>query len=149
MVQKRSKPPVGEPKRRGRPRAYQPEVALDRALDLYPDYVPARSGRGVLLARLGKRDAALSDAREALRRDTKTPTLYQAAGIYALTSQQAPDDRREALRLLAAALRQGFGFDLLAIDHDLDPIRDDPEFRDLVAAAQALTAGARNNAGSQ
>jgi tetratricopeptide (TPR) repeat protein len=113
--------------------------SLDTALDLYPDYAPARSGRGVLLARLGKRDAALSDAREALRRDTRAPTLYQAAGIYALTSKQVADDRREAFRLLAAALRQGFGFDLLAIDRDLDPIRDDPEFRELVAAARALT----------
>src|SRR5207302_698991 len=85
--------------------------ALDAAVALYPDFVPARSGRGVLLARLGEREAALRDAREALRRDTKAATLYQAAGIYALTSQQQPDDRREAFRLLAAALRQGFGAD--------------------------------------
>jgi tetratricopeptide (TPR) repeat protein len=113
--------------------------ALDTAVALYPDFVPARSGRGVLLARLGQRDAALRDAREALRRDTKPTTLYQAAGVYALTSQQAPDDRREAFRLLAAALRQGFGFDLLAIDRDLDPVRADPEFNELVAAAKALT----------
>ena len=41
MVQKRSKPPtpakseVAAPKRRGRPRAYQPEVALGKALDLF------------------------------------------------------------------------------------------------------------------
>jgi AcrR family transcriptional regulator len=40
MVQKRQKPPAAksdavEPKRRGRPRAYQPEVALGKALDLF------------------------------------------------------------------------------------------------------------------
>ena len=39
MVQKMKKPPVisdtAAPKRRGRPRAYQPEVALGRALDLF------------------------------------------------------------------------------------------------------------------
>ena len=41
MVQKRKKPPVAKiddpapPKRRGRPRAYQPDVALGRALDLF------------------------------------------------------------------------------------------------------------------
>ena len=42
MVQK-SKPPTaanelkrrGEPKRRGRPRAYEPEIALGKALDLF------------------------------------------------------------------------------------------------------------------
>jgi len=40
MVQKMKKPPASathasEPKRRGRPRAYQPEVALGKALDLF------------------------------------------------------------------------------------------------------------------
>lgn len=41
MVQKSKKPPVrriddpAEPKRRGRPRAYQPDVALAKALDLF------------------------------------------------------------------------------------------------------------------
>ena len=41
MVQKKKKPPrtdveaVAEPKRRGRPRAYQPDVALGKALDLF------------------------------------------------------------------------------------------------------------------
>jgi TetR/AcrR family transcriptional regulator, copper-responsive repressor len=40
MVQKDKKPPVSKPaaaasKRRGRPRAYEPEVALGRALDLF------------------------------------------------------------------------------------------------------------------
>jgi len=38
MVQKRQGPPIesdAAPKRRGRPRAYQPEVALGRALDLF------------------------------------------------------------------------------------------------------------------
>ena len=41
MVQKRQKPPPTEksgaiaPKRRGRPRAYQPEIALGKALDLF------------------------------------------------------------------------------------------------------------------
>src|SRR5271166_6368421 len=39
MVQKTKRPAksdrAGEPKRRGRPRAYQPDVALARALDLF------------------------------------------------------------------------------------------------------------------
>src|SRR5437016_12566721 len=41
MVQKSKKPPVAKmddpvaPKRRGRPRAYQPDVALGKALDLF------------------------------------------------------------------------------------------------------------------
>jgi tetratricopeptide (TPR) repeat protein len=111
---------------------------LDRLVDLYPDFVPARTARAVYLARLGQREKARADVREALHRDTSPSNLYQAAGVYALTAKDQPDDRREALRLLSAALRQGFGFDLLAIDRDLDPIRDDPEFAAIVAAARAL-----------
>jgi AcrR family transcriptional regulator len=35
MVQKKASPAEAEPKRRGRPRAYQPEVAIAKALDLF------------------------------------------------------------------------------------------------------------------
>lgn len=111
---------------------------LDRAVALYPDYVPARAGRGVLLARLGRREAALQDAEESLRRDTTPANLYQVAGIYALTSQQKEEDRLQAFQLLSAALRHDYGFDLIANDPDLDPIRNRPEFGRLVQAAQAL-----------
>ena len=76
------------------------------------------------------------------RRDRQPFTLYQVAGIYALTSRQEPEDRREAFRLLAAALREGTGLDLIDRDRDLDPIRKQPEFRSLVEAARALRAGA-------
>src|SRR5262249_14800221 len=112
--------------------------ALDQAVDLYPDYVPARAGRGVLRARLGDRDAAHRDAEDCLARDKKPLTLYQLAGVYALTSRQDPDDRREAFRLLSAALQKGCGFDLLEADKDLDPIRPCPEFGKLVEAARAI-----------
>jgi serine/threonine protein kinase/tetratricopeptide (TPR) repeat protein len=113
-------------------------AVLDRAVALHPDYVAARAGRGVLLGRLKQRDAALRDAVEALRLDSGPATLYQVAGIYALTSVSHADDRREAFRLLAAALRGGYGLDLLVGDHDLDPIRKLPQFGRLVQAAQEL-----------
>jgi tetratricopeptide (TPR) repeat protein len=111
---------------------------LNEAVAAYPGYVPSRASRGVLLARLGKRTLALKDAEESLARDSQPATLYQVAGIYALTSQQCADDRLEALRLLSAALRRGYGLDLLARDPDLDPIRKDPEFTRIVAAAQTM-----------
>ncbi len=113
---------------------------LDQVLEFYPDFVSALGGRGVLLARLGKRDAALRDARATLRADSRAPAVYQVAGIYALTSAKHPADRQEALRLLAQALQQGFGFDLLDTDTDLDPLRDDPLCRELVAGARAARA---------
>jgi hypothetical protein len=109
---------------------------------LYPDYVEARAGRGVLHARLGHREAAHADAEESLHRDTRPAIQYQVAGIYALTSKQHAEDRREAFRLLSAALRGGYGFDLLVQDTDLDPVRKLPEFQRLVDAARALQGGA-------
>ncbi len=114
----------------------QAEVVLDRAVSLYPDYVPSRSARGVMRAILGRRDAAHLDARESLWRDTSPRILYQVAGIYAVTSRQVPEDRVEAYRLLSTALRKGYGFDELANDEELNAIREQPEFRKLLDAAQ-------------
>lgn len=114
---------------------------FDRLVELYPDYVLARAGRGVVLARLGQRAAALRDAKEVLARDSQPAFLYQVAGIYALTSRSHPEDRGEAFRLLSAALRSGYGLDLLDKDTDLDPLRVEPEFHRLVEAARALRTG--------
>jgi tetratricopeptide (TPR) repeat protein len=102
---------------------------LDRTVEMYPWFVPARAGRGVLLARLGKRTEALRDAEECLRQDAKPATLYLVAGIYSQTSKQQPQDRDEAIYLLSTALRKGYGKELVAIDTDLDPIRKHPDFR--------------------
>jgi serine/threonine protein kinase/tetratricopeptide (TPR) repeat protein len=112
---------------------------LDREIELYPTFVSARAGRGVLLARLGKRKEALRDAEECLRQDSQPATIYQVAGIYALTSKQQPQDREEAVFLLSTALRKGYGKDLISIDTDLDPIRSHPDFRRLLGRAGLLS----------
>jgi tetratricopeptide (TPR) repeat protein len=110
--------------------------ALTRLIDVNPDVPDAWSGRGVLKARLNDRDGALADAREALRLSEGPATKYQVAGIYALTARTHPEDRREALSLLDTALRAGFGFEYLADDPELDPLRKDPEFEKTVDAAR-------------
>ena len=115
--------------------------ALDRAVEFHPDHAAVRAGRGVLLARAGKREDAIRDAKDALLRDTKAPNLYQVGCIYALTSKDHPDDQREAFRLLWLALKTGFGLDLVDTDHDLDPVRRHPEFQRLVKSARALQPG--------
>jgi eukaryotic-like serine/threonine-protein kinase len=124
-----------------RERTIEAIALYDRLVDFYPDLVRARSERGVLLARLGKRSAALIDAQEALNRDASPATLYQVACIYALTVKEEPNDRIEAFRLLFLALRQGYGYDFLESDTDLIPIREFPEYKRLVAGARALRAG--------
>jgi tetratricopeptide (TPR) repeat protein len=113
---------------------------LDRAVELYPGFVRARVGRGVVLARLGKREPAIADAREALARSSHPETFYQAANIYALTSRQEPEDQAEAFSLLAIALRGGFGLDLVDEDPDMAPIRAQPAFQRVVKAARDLKA---------
>ena len=108
---------------------------LDNAIEYHPASAAALAGRGVLLARLGRREDALRDARAALLIDDQPLFLYQAACIFALTSKRNPADRPEAIRLLAEAVRKdGSWLDVAPQDRDLDPVRDGPEFRELIKA---------------
>lgn len=111
---------------------------LDRAVELYPDHVPTIAGRGVNLARRGKRNEALKDAEDALRRDSKAPNLYQVACIYALTSKIEKNDSIKCFTLLWGALRTGFGLDLVDADPDLNAVRKEAEFQRIVADAKKL-----------
>lgn len=113
-------------------------AVMNEAVRLFPDSVLTRGGRGVLLARQGKRKEALGDAEEALLLDSAPPTLYQVACIYALTSKNEPADQVKALNLLSEAIRTGFALEWIDEDHDLDPLRKLPEFGKAVAAARAL-----------
>ena len=108
---------------------------LDEAIEHHPESAPALAGRGVLLARLGRRHDAHRDARAALLIDDRPLFLYQAACVFALTAKQNPADRPEAIRLLAEAVhKDGTWLEVIPKDHDLDPIRDIPEFRELLKA---------------
>lgn len=106
---------------------------LDRLIQLYPDFAPARAGRGVLLARAGRREEALADAREAARRDPQPLIQYQAADVYALTSRSVRSDRAIALGRLAVVFDLDPSWKVVAAtDPDLDPLRDLEEFRELL-----------------
>ena len=111
---------------------------LDRAVELHPDHVPVRAGRGVRTARRGKRDEALRDAQRALaarhapaepvpgrvhlRADLEDPPGGQARGVPpALVARSGP----------------GSALDIVDTDPDLDPLRKDAEFAALVAGARA------------
>jgi serine/threonine protein kinase/Flp pilus assembly protein TadD len=121
----------------------KPEEAiyvLDRAVKLYPESAQNVAGRGVLLARAGRRDEAVRDAEEAILRDSRPPNLYQVGCIYALTAKSQAGDKLKAFELLWAALRTGFGLDIVDTDSDLDPVRAEPQFRRLVANARARQA---------
>jgi tetratricopeptide (TPR) repeat protein len=110
-------------------------AVLDRAITLYPDFVPSRVGRGVLLARLGRRADAHRDAEESWRRDASSDTAYRAACIYALTARADPADRLRALGMLATALGQKPSWaEVARTDPDLDALRDQAVFPDLLRA---------------
>jgi tetratricopeptide (TPR) repeat protein len=124
-------------------------AVLDRVVELYPEHVHARSSRGVLLARLGRRDAAHRDAVEALRRDSQPATLYQVACIYALTSQQHAADRQQALRLLKAAVpRESRWLQTVQTDPDFAPVRDQDDYREVLQALKRVCGGAAPDGGS-
>jgi serine/threonine protein kinase len=112
---------------------------LDQALESFPDSAVLRAGRAVYRARLGLRDDARADLAICLRDDGSAATEYKAACVFALTAPDHPEDRSEALRHFAAALRKGYDrFDVIERDPDINALRSDPEFRRLVQAAREL-----------
>jgi serine/threonine protein kinase/Tfp pilus assembly protein PilF len=113
---------------------------LDLVVQRYPNLPAARASRGIFRARLGQRDAAHEDGWQAARLSPTGEVFYRQACIYALTSRSHPDDRNEAFRLLALALRRGFGHAWLEREPDLEPLRTDPRYHELIRAVQTFEA---------
>jgi serine/threonine protein kinase len=112
---------------------------LDVLLLHHPETYEAICGRGVQLARFGRREPALRDARAALSIDDSAQTIYQVACIYSLLSQKDNGDAREAIRLLAQAFRKdGLWLEIARKDPDMAPIRNQPDFQGLLEACEKL-----------
>jgi serine/threonine protein kinase/tetratricopeptide (TPR) repeat protein len=109
---------------------------IDRLIGLTGGQALYRGGRAVLLARLGRVDEAVKLARELVAKDAPPVALQQAAGVYALASRTHPEHKTEAVNLLTAAVYGGVTAKDLDEDKDLDPLRDDPEFRKLLETAK-------------
>lgn len=113
-------------------------AALDRLLARSPDQPAALAGRAVMLARLGRVEEALRDAKTVLGRFDQPRLRYQVAGVYALTADR-PGHLSEAIRLLTSAIRERASLaELLADDPELKPIHDRPEFRKLLGGTASL-----------
>ena len=112
---------------------------LNEAIGVHPLDAYLWSGRAVLHARAGRRDAALHDVAEALKLSNEPLLVYQVACVYALTSKIVAEDKQEAMSLLASSFRANANIARLAwTDKDMDPIREDIEFKRLVSASEIL-----------
>lgn len=111
---------------------------LNRAVQAHPAHTPARANRGLVLARLGRREEAHQDARTALAACSDPKLLFLVGTLYAQTSTAEAKDRDEAIRLLRLALLRGHGHDQIEHNRDLEPLRKTAEFKRLVSAAQGL-----------
>jgi serine/threonine protein kinase/tetratricopeptide (TPR) repeat protein len=72
---------------------------LNQTLAIYPEYLKALSGRGMMFARTGQWAEAKADAIETLRLDSSPVYQYYVAGIYAQLSRHDAACNGEALRL--------------------------------------------------
>jgi len=113
--------------------------ALDRGLEICPQHAKMRAFRAVLLARQGKRDAALSDIQLALQSNRDPLYVYQAACVEALTLPEEQLANPETFKLLADAFSAQPNLATLAMgDHDLDRLKSLEGFTKLVAAGQVM-----------
>jgi AcrR family transcriptional regulator len=112
MVQKRQKPSLTKPdavapKRRGRPRAYQPEIALGKALDLFRKDGFAATSLDDLSAATGMNRPSLygafGDKRELYIKSYQRYRADARAGMIDIFREQLPI-RKRLERIYAAAL---------------------------------------------
>jgi tetratricopeptide (TPR) repeat protein len=107
--------------------------ALERLIAYYPDDARALNYRALLLARTGKIDEAIAETRKLMKTNVAPEIQYRAACIYAIATTKKPELKGDCMRLLSTAITRGYGSDLIKSDHDLDAVRDQPEFKHLTA----------------
>ena len=112
---------------------------LTRLADLAPEAAEPLASRGVVLARLGRMEAAIRDAEQALQRHPSALTTLQIACIFALVGDRDDTVRDRALALVGRSLRAAPKlYAIAAVDPDLTTLRDDERFKQLLAASRQL-----------
>ena len=115
-------------------------AAMDKAVEANAQSGELRLGRAVLLARIGKRDAAIADAEKGLLQADNPKQTYQAACVFALTSKTKPEDADRAVEFLRQAYRDGYHeLHVYATDPDLNPIRHRDDVKRILEAVSSLT----------
>ena len=118
---------------------------LSRALAIDPQQPVWLGSRAVLAAQLGRRDAALSDARAAIEHGAEDGLAwYQAACVFALLGQDQEESLVMALACLAQALAKKPEFVReFATDRDLANLWERSDFQQFVAAGRRSLAAQR------
>ncbi len=111
---------------------------LDRLVSRYSNSTAGLAGRAVLLARVGRVDEAVRDAKKCLSLSEQPRIHYQVGCVYALTLEH-PNHLNEAVRLIANAikLQRSLARELVS-DPDLKKLRELPEYRELTELAAKL-----------
>jgi serine/threonine protein kinase/Flp pilus assembly protein TadD len=119
------------------------ELALDYAnklVELKPNDASARASRAVLEARNGDATAALHDAERAAASHPSALTSLQIACVYALVARTQPAEATRGIRHFQHALaRDPKLAQRAASDPDLSALQNNPEFKEIQAAAAKLT----------
>jgi predicted Zn-dependent protease len=111
---------------------------LTKAIARFPKRASLYSSRATLWGRQKNIEAARNDVEAALQLDRSPIVCYQAASALLLASD-TNDDRARAIALLKETLRKEPGLkSTMDTDHDLDPIRNDEQFKALLNAAILL-----------
>jgi eukaryotic-like serine/threonine-protein kinase len=113
-------------------------AALDRLLAIYPDHPTGQGARAVLLARLGRTEEAVAQARRCLANAPHASAYYHAGCVFAIVARTDPKYRDEASRLVATALLRGWGYEYLLNDDDLSALKGDERFRKITDGVKAM-----------
>jgi tetratricopeptide (TPR) repeat protein len=132
--------------RRGQTR--EAVARFNRALEANPGFAEARRYRAILLARLGHLAEATQDINLCLERDPDGgPANYAAACVAALAATKLPDATAakeaavQALSFLKKAFKGSYGRETAAQDPDLQGIRQQPGFNQLLGLSDTKTLG--------
>ena len=106
--------------------------AVNRWVRVHPEDTRAWTMGASVLAEVGEPERAAQWVERAMTVDPDEPIIqYNSACVY--VGLRRPDD---AIRCLEAALRQGGVLKSWALnDPDLDPLRDDPRFKEILDRA--------------
>ncbi len=121
-------------------------VVADHLVEWIPEYSQGRAARAIVLARMGRRSEAQTEAEHALKLSTHPTITYQVACVYSITasfsSEHAAADSSQALKYLRRACRTGYR-DLLRLERDpnLETVRKTPEFKTTLEALKELNRG--------